>query len=179
MSDKQVQFLPFTAINEFMLDDYRQQVLRTVLAGMNQLSPRQKSALAGQIKRHVQVPGFRNSAQAPAALKLRGAVTAFQRQPDFVAETLQAWSELNPELRRQVYDLLVQRGWEVLPADADRTGLPGFMVNWPAEETYDALDAAYAEMYPDSQAAENDVRLMVVWVGDKLPYNVTQEEGEE
>ncbi len=176
MNDKQVQFLPFSAINEFMLDDYRQQVLQTVLAGMNRLPPRQKSALAGQIKRHVQVPGFRNSAQAPAPLKLRGAITAFQRNSDFVAETLQAWSELNPELRQQIYDLLDQRGWELLPPDADRTKLPGFMIDWPKDETYDALDAAYAELYPNSAAEDYDVRLMVVWVGGRLPYNVTEEE---
>ncbi len=176
MNDKQVQFLPFTAINEFMLDDFRNQVLQAVLIGMNQLSPQRKSALAGQIKRHVQVSGFRNSAQAPAALKLRGATTAFQRHSDFVAVVLQSWSELNAELRQQVYDLLVQRGWEVLPLDADRAKLPGFMIDWPKEETYEALDAAFAETYPQVEAQENDVRLMVVWIGGRLPYNVTEEE---
>ncbi len=176
MNDKQVQFLPFTAINEFMLDDYRGQVVQAVLVGMNQLPPQRKSALVGQIKRHVQVPGFRNSAQAPAPLKLRGAVSAFQRHNDFVAQTLQAWTELKPELRQQVFDLLAQRGWDLLPPDADRTRLPGFMIDWPKEETYDAIDAAFAEKYPETEAEDNDVRLMVVWVGGKLPYNVTEEE---
>ncbi len=175
MNDKQAQFLPFSAINEFMLEEYRNQVLQVVLNGMNQLPPQRKAALSSQIKKHVQVPGFRNSAQAPAPLKLRGATSAFQRHSDFVAVVLQAWSDLNPDLRQQVYDMLVQRGWEVLPADADRSKLPGFMIDWPEEENYDTLDAAFAETYPEAKAEPYDMRLMVVWVGARLPYNATEE----
>jgi hypothetical protein len=86
MNDHQVEFLPFHAINEFMVDDYRQKVLHTVLSRMSELSPAQKGrSLASQIKRHVSVQGFRNSSAAPLLLKIKGATTAFQRHPDFTA----------------------------------------------------------------------------------------------
>jgi hypothetical protein len=179
MNDQKVQFLPFHAINEFMLDDYRQKVMQVVLSRSNELSPAQKGALAGQIKRHVSVQGFRNSSAAPLSLKIKGAVTAFQRQPDFTARILQAWTELNPELRLQVHEMLSERNWEILPADADRSKLPGFLTDWPETETYDVLNQAFNEKYPDTPASEDDVRLMVVWVGNRLPYPVTDGDDEE
>jgi hypothetical protein len=179
MNDKQVQFLPFHAINEFMLDDYRHKVLQSVLGRMGELSPAHKGAMAGQIKRHVSVQGFRNSSAAPLALKIKGASTAFQRHPDFSARTLQSWADLNPELRQQVYELLVERNWKILPADADRAKLPGFLTDWPETETYEVLNQAFSEKFPDSSASEDDVRLMVVWIGNRLPYPVTGDDEED
>lgn len=179
MDDKQISFLPFHAINEFMLEDYRREVLQVVLTGMNRLPAQRKTTLSSQIKRHVQVPGFRNSAQAPAPLKLRGSIKAFQSQPDFTAQVLQAWSELNADLRQKVYALLVERGWEVLPPEAERTRLPGFLADWPAGENYDVLDAGFSAMYPETQASSNDVRLMAVWLGGRLPYGATTSDPEE
>jgi hypothetical protein len=179
MSDHKVQFLPFHAINEFMLDDYRQKVLHAVLSRSNELTPAQKGALAGQVKRHVSVQGFRNSSAAPLPLKIKGAITAFQRHPDFTARILQAWAELNPVLRLQIHEMLSERNWEILPADVDRSKLPGFLTDWPETETYDVLDQAFSEKYPDAAASEDDVRLMVVWVGNRLPYPVTDLDDEE
>jgi hypothetical protein len=179
MNDKQVEFLPFHAINEFMLDDYRLKVLQNVLGRMSELSPAQKGALAGQIKRHVSVQGFRNSSAAPLALKIKGAITAFQRHPDFTARTLQTWADLNSELRQQVYDMLIERDWEILPANVDRAKLPGFLTDWPEEETYEVLNQAFSEKYPDLSASEDDVRLMIVWIGNRLPYPVTDTDEEE
>jgi hypothetical protein len=175
----QIEFLPFHAINEFMVDDYRHSVLQAVLSRMSELSPAQKGAMAGQIKRHVSVQGFRNSSAAPLQLKIKGATTAFQRHPDFAARTLQTWADLNPELRQQVYDLLTERGWEIVPASTDRAKLPGFLTDWPEEETYDILNQAFSEKYPDSTISEDDVRLMIVWVGNRLPYPVTDTDDED
>jgi hypothetical protein len=179
MNDKQVQFLPFHAINEFMLDNYRQRVLQTVLSRMADLPPAKKGALASQIKRHVSVPGFRNSSAAPLPLKIKGAVNAFQRHPDFTARILQSWADLLPELRQQVFGLLTEREWQIIPEDADRTRLPGFLTDWPESETYEVLNQAFNEKYPDGTASEDDVRLMIVWIGNRLPYPVTGEAGEE
>ena len=53
------------------------------------------------IKRYVKLPGFRNSAQAPLSLKVKGSGEAFEKHPDFVAQVLMAWSELLPDLRQQ------------------------------------------------------------------------------
>jgi len=179
MSDKQVSFLPFHAINEFMLDDFRQNVLHTVLSRMGELTPAQKGPLAGQIKRHVSVAGFRNSSAAPLPLKIRGAGSAFQRQPDFTARILQSWADLHADLRQRVYDLLVERDWKILPVDVDRAKLPGFLTDWPESETYEVLNQAYSEKYPDSSASEDEVRLMIVWIGNRLPYPVTGTGDEE
>lgn len=179
MDDKQVKFLPFHAINEFMLPEYRLNVLQTVLNNLGKLSGARRSSINNMIKRHVQVPGFRNSTLAPAPVKAKAAVTTFERSPEFVAQVLQGWAETKPELRQTVYDFLIGREWELLPPDADRTKLPGFMVVWPQGETYDVLDEAFAKAYPDFAVDVNDLRLMIVWLAGRLPYDMFEEDEEE
>lgn len=179
MDDKQVQFIPFNAINEFMLSDYRQRIIQMVFAQQDKLPGSLRSALTNQVKHNIKVPGFRNSTQAPAALKARAAVSTFERRADFVAQVLQGWSELHADLRQRVYDFLKAREWELLPPDADRTKLPGFLIKWPEGQNYDVLGQAYAEMYPGEQPAENDLRLMIVWLANRLPYDMYGDEDEE
>lgn len=181
MDDKQFQFLPFNAINEFMLPDYRLHVIQTVFSGLKKLPKERSEAINRVVKKHVQVSGFRNSLMAPPAVRARGAVTAFERRADFAAQVLQGWSELHPELRQQVYDFLTGREWDVLPADADRTQLPGFLPEWPAGQNYDVLGQAFAEKFAEGKPEENDLRLMIVWLAGRLPYGMyeEEEEGEE
>lgn len=173
-----VQFVPFHAINQFMIPEYRQEVLHKVLGHLNDLTPDRKNRIISQLKRYLKVPGFRNSLAAPLPIKVKGAGPEFDKRADFVGQILMAWCELQPELRQQVYDLLVERKWELLPPDSDRSKLPGFLVRWPKEETYDALDAAFAAKYPENKAHEFDVRLMVVWLSGRLPYDMVDEEEE-
>lgn len=172
MNDKHAQFLPYNAINEFMVNDFRQQVIQQVFAGFDQLPGERRSAINALVKRHVQVPGFRNSAQAPAALKARSAASLFEKRPDFAAHILQGWSELHPELRQKVYDFLKAREWEVLPAEADRTKIPGFLPEWPEGQDYDVLGEGFATTYPGDSVEENDLRLMIVWLAGRLPYDM-------
>jgi hypothetical protein len=179
MDDKQVKFFPFNAINEFMVPEFRLAVIQSVFAGFDRLPGERRSAINSLIKRHIQVPGFRNSVQAPGPLKARASVSAFERRPEFVAQILQAWGELHPELRQQVYDFLKAREWEQVPPDADRTKLPGFLTTWPKGEDYDVLGEAFALAYPDVQVNENDLRLMIVWLADRLPYDMYEDESED
>ena len=178
MDDKQAQFFPYHAINEYMLPDYRLKVIQTVYLGLDRLSNERRSAINGLVKRHVQVPGFRNSPQAPAGVKGRASVSVFERHPEFVAQILQGWSELQPDLRQKVYDFLKTREWEVLPPEADRTKLPGFLPEWPKDQNYDVLENGFKEMFPDFQYQENDLRLMIVWLSGRLPYDLGEEEEE-
>lgn len=177
--DNQAQFVAFHAINQFMMVEYRQEILHKVLGRLDQLPAARKSTLQNQLKRYLKLTGFRNGALAPLPLRVKGAGSAFESHPDFVAQVLMAWSELNLELRQQVYDLLVERQWELLPPDTDRSKLPGFLVRWPQTETYDALDAAFAAKYPEVKAHEYDIRLMVVWLGGRLPYDMVEDDEEE
>jgi hypothetical protein len=178
MDDKQVQFIPFHAINEFMLNDYRLHVIQSVFSGFDRLPGDRRSAINNLVKRYVQVPGFRNSAQAPSGVKARSSVSVFERRPEMVAQILQGWSELHPELRQKVFDFLKAREWETLPPEADRTKLPGFMVEWPEGQTYDVLDEAYGKMYPDDKIELNDLRLMIVWLANRLPYDMYEDDDE-
>jgi hypothetical protein len=179
MDDKQVKFFPFNAINEFMVPEFRLAVIQAVLTGFDRLPGDRRSAINSLIKRHVQVPGFRNSAQAPALVKGRAAVSTFERRPEFVAHVLQGWADLHAELRQQVCDFLKGREWEVLPAEADRTKLPGFLTTWPKGEDYDVLGEAFAVAYPDVTVSENDLRLMIVWMAGCLPYDMYEEDDDE
>ena len=178
MDDKKIAFAPFHAINQFMLPEYRHKVLQTVLSGADRLSGERKNMLNGLIRKWVQVPGFRNSAMAPAAVKLKGSIAAFEKSPQFVAQTLSCWAEINKDLAEKVYTLLTQRGWEVMPVDADRSKMPGFMTQWHESDHYEVLDEAFKQMYPDVEVTTDDIRLMVVWLSNRLPYDA-DEGGEE
>jgi len=179
MDDKQVQFIPFNAINEFMINEYRLHVIQEVFAGLSRLPGERRSAINNQVRRNVQVPGFRNSTQAPAGVKARAAVSAFERRADLAGQILQAWSELNPDLRQKVSDFLTASEWELLPPEADRSKLPGFMVVWPEGQTYEALDEAFSQMFPDFTVDANDLRLMIVWLANRLPYDMYDDDEDE
>jgi hypothetical protein len=174
--EKKVAFLPFHAVNEFMVDDYRLSVVRTTLQALPNLPENLREAIDQHSKRIVRVPGFRNSFKAPVQLKARPMAEAFEKNPELVAAVLAAWAEAQTELRIKVYDLLIARGWEVLPPDADRTLLPGFLTIWPKGETFEVLNDAFEEMYPGTEASSDDVSLMIVWLSGRLPY---QFEGED
>jgi hypothetical protein len=176
MNTDKAEFLPFHAINNFMLPEFRQSILQEVLSNLDSLSPERRGAINGQLKRLLKVPGFRNSANAPIKIKIKNSVTPFERNPEFVAQIVAGWTELNLELRQQVFDLLTERGWEMLPIDADRTKLPGFLTRWPAKETFEAVNAAFHEKYPEQQTEDNDISLMTVWLSDRLPYDLIEEE---
>lgn len=170
MDDKTTQFLPFHAINEFMRDDYRSVVIRSTLGVLSSLPAEYRDPVDRLSKRNVQVPGFRISTKAPIPLRLKPTVEVFVKNPQMVAAILSAWAEEHSDLRSQVYDLLVSRGWEVLPLEADRTQLPGFISSWPKEEDFDKLTLNFKEKYPSTDANDDDINLMAVWVGGRLPY---------
>ncbi len=175
MEDKEtVEFLPFNAINQFMITEYRLEVLREVLSNLDRLSPSQRSTLIGLVKRLFKLPGFRNPTLAPLPIKVRGAVSPFEKNAEFTAQVLADWAEIRSELMQQVYHLLKDRDWEILPLDADRTKISGFLTRWPKEETYEVLNQAFNDKYPQSQASDYDVRLMVVWISGRLPYDMVE-----
>ncbi len=175
-NEKTAQFLPFHAINEFMREDYRLEVVRSTLHALEILPPEARDPLNRLTRKLVQTPGFRNSAKAPASIRARPTAEAFTKSPQLAAAVLSAWAEAHLDLRQQVYDLLAERGWQMLPPDADRTRTPGFMMTWPKGEDFDSLNAAFKEKYPQIQANPNDVSLMVVWLSLRLPYS---HEGED
>ncbi len=179
MSDKEtVEFLPFNAINQFMIADYRLEVLREVLGNLDQLTPDQRSKMIGLIKRLFKLPGFRNPTQAPLPIKVRGAVSPFEKNAEFTAQVLADWAEIKSELMQQVYHFLKDRAWEILPLDADRTKIPGFLTRWPKEETYEVLNQSFNEKYPQSKATDYDVRLMIVWISGRLPFDMVDKSSE-
>ena len=112
-------------------------------------------------------------------MRIKPTADVFEKSPQLAAAILHAWSAVHSELRQQVYDLLVARKWEVLPPDADRTKLPGFLIKWPKGEDFEILNTAFKEMYPNSQANSDNVSLMIVWISTRLPYQVEGEEEEQ
>ena len=173
--EKKVAFLPFHAVNEFMVDDYRLRVVRSALQSLPNLPETLRDPIDQLTRQIVRVPGFRNSLKAPAQLKARPMAEAFEKNPELVAAILAAWAETQIELRIKVFDLLKARGWEVLPPDADRTVLPGFLTRWPKGETFEVLNEAFEAMYPGTEASSDDVSLMVVWLSGRLPYQFEDE----
>jgi hypothetical protein len=175
MNNETTQFLPFHSINEFMRDDYRTIVIRSTLSALSTLPAEYRDPVDRLSKRNVQVPGFRVSTKAPLSLRLKPTIDAFVKNPQMAAAILSAWAELHTNLRSQIHELLATRGWEILPPEADRTRLPGFIPNWPNEEDFEKLTLAFKEKYPSNNASDDDISLMVVWVSGRLPYQSTSE----
>lgn len=168
--NQHIPYYPFHAINDFMRDDYRSQVIKEVSEGLSGLTDDLRSPVLRLIRQQVKVPGFRDASKAPSSLRLKPTAEAFQKNPHLVAAILQTWSAVHSDLREQVHTFLSQRNWEILPAKADRRKLPGFLIEWPAGESFDGMFDAFKEIYPDEKTSKDDFSLMVVWVSNRLPY---------
>lgn len=179
MDTKKARFLPFHAINGFMRSDYRLTVVRAALQAAPSMPEDLRQPLDRLVKKVVKVPGFRDGSKAPTPLKVRPAADAFEKSPDLVGAILAIWAQSKPELRQQVYDLLVEKGWEILPAEANRAKLPGFMTDWPKGQDFEALKQAFHQKYPPVEASGDDISLMVVWVSGRLPYETEGEDEDE
>jgi hypothetical protein len=170
MEDQTAQFLPFHAVNEFMRNDYRLEVVRSTLNALPGMPEQYRIPIDQMTRRFVQVPGFRNSTKAPLNKRVKPTAEAFEKIPYLVAAILSAWAEIHPELRQQVYDLLIERNWGLLPPEADRTQLPGFAITWPNGENFEQLTDAFTQKYPTTDVRSDDISLMIVWLAVRLPY---------
>jgi hypothetical protein len=196
MAEK-TEFLPFHAINEYMRPDFRLKVIRDTLSAQANLEEHLSNELNQQIKKNVNIPGFRSSDKAPALVKVVPTSKAFEKNPDLVAVILSAWAELNPELRDQIYSVLKSlnwkffpdedvefstafiseaiKDWPIFPIKMNRRKLPGFYTHWPKGDDFEAIYKKYTELYPDSGASIDKVGLMTVWLAMRLPYQVDEE----
>lgn len=173
--DKKVRFLPFHAINEYMLDDYRQLVIQSVLGNFNKLAEDRQKKINGLIKNHVRIQGFRNSSVAPLPLKINGCIDTFKKSHDFVAQIISGWSEINNDSKNMVFEFLDGKAWKLLPQEADRSVLPGFMLEWPKEDSFEELIQTFREKYPDYSISDDDISLMIVWLSNRLPYEMVED----
>jgi hypothetical protein len=164
-----LEFIPFNAINEFMRTDYRMILLRNTMLALPELSQNTQASINKLTKKHVKVPGFRNSAKAPASVKAVSMVKPFEKQPKLVSAVISAWAESNSEMRQQVFRLLSGFGWKLLPVEADRTRLPGFLAQWPEEHDFEVIYESLTESCQDSEYSIDDVSLMAVWLSVRLP----------
>jgi hypothetical protein len=101
---------------------------------------------------------------------------SFEKNPNLVASVLSAWAELHAQLREEIFILLEERGWDLLPLQADRKKLPGFFTTWPKAESFESLNQAYTEKHTDSPYNSDEISLMIVWVSSRLPYDLVEDE---
>jgi hypothetical protein len=174
--ETKIAFIPFHAINQFMRADFRLTVIRSTLLALPNLDEKHRRKIDYLTKKMVKVPGFRNSAKAPANIKAVAMAKPFDKEPKLVATILAAWAESTSELRQQTHDLLLARGWIILPLDFDRARLPGFLTRWPAEDDYEVLYHAFTEEHPQSEASIDEFSLMVVWLAGRLPVEKVNKE---
>ena len=171
LDPSKIQFIPFNAINEFMRSDYRMILLRSTMLALPNLSQKTQSSIDKLVKRHVKVPGFRNSTKAPASVKAVSMIKPFEKEPKLVAAVLTGWAEDNQDLRQQVFDILSNLNWKLLPMEADRTRMPGFLTQWPEEDDYEKIYDDFTKIYPKSDYGIDDVSLMAVWLSLRLPVD--------
>ena len=198
MPENSVQFLPFNAINEFMRSDFRLTIIRRTLSNLRELPEKEQEKVNRLIKRTVKVPGFRNSEKAPAAVKVIPTAKAFEANPNLTAAILSAWAELNTELRERIFQVLkvrewyffseeiksvsdlpelkTEKDWGILPIDADRTILPGFLIYWPQQQEFEEIYESFTSSFPEAENSIDEVSLMTVWLTNRLPYHVLNED---
>jgi hypothetical protein len=180
MMSEKMEYLPFSAVNDFMRDDYRITVMTEVFSNLEKLDKAPRTVITTAVSHHVSVPGFRNGNLAPVGRKVKASVSLFERAPEFAAAVMQGWSSLHPQLRTVVVEVLTELGWEnVLPADADRAQLPGFQIHWPKKDNFEAILAQVKAKQPDLEESEDNVSLMAVWMGNRLPYDLYSEEEQQ
>ncbi len=173
----EIKYLPFNAINEFMRDDYRLQVLMEVFNKMDSLPADKKSSIGKLVSRFVSIQGFRNGNLAPAGRKAKSSVQLFQGSPEFAGLVLESWKTLHPELAKEMFEILSAKTWEDLQLlDLDRSKLPGFLIHWPKEDTFEVLAKALQEKNATLAESEDNISLRAVWVGNRLPYDLFVEE---
>ncbi len=170
-----MQFLPFSALNEFMRDDYRSSVIQEVFTSFEKLDKEHAMRINRLFAKGVQIPGFRNSSMAPTAVKIRHASPIFERSAEFVALVVNCWCKLHSPLREAVWKLLDDRNWKPLPQEVDRSLLPGFQVDWPKGDTFETMIMALRQNNPEIVESDDNISLMMVWMGNKLPYGLYEE----
>ncbi len=175
MSENPMQTIPFHAINEFMRSDYRIEVVRSVLTSQSLLPPQLQTQIERLTRKSVQIPGFRNSAKAPVNKRIRLTAEVFEKSPQMTAAILAAWAELKNDLRIQVFEYLTDLGWQLLPIETDRSQVPGFSITWPKGGDLEELAQKFLEQNPAQTASQDDVSLMIVWLGGRLPYQMDGE----
>jgi hypothetical protein len=175
MTENEAAMIPFHALNEFMRPDFRLSVIRSTLNALPELPDEYRKMIDKLVKKTVRIPGFRNSGNAPAALKAGPLAQTFEKNPEMVSAVLTAWAETRAPLRQQIYDLLGGRGWDLLPLQAERKKLPGFFTRWPKDESFETLTQVYTELHPDSEYDSDQVALMIVWVSTRLPYEMVED----
>lgn len=169
------KYLPFHAVNEFMRDDYRLTILQEVLNDQSNVKVEVRSRIGRMISKGVQIPGFRNSNQAPVAIKVKHSASLFERSPEFAASVMEAWSDLHAELKQDMGELLRSRGWNIPALEADHSQLPGFQIDWNKAETFEILIDELKKKNPASMDSDDNISLMAVWIGNRLPYNLYDE----
>jgi len=173
--NEKIEFLPFNAINEFMLSEYRKVIFKMVFGNFASLQNSRQKSINTLMKKNVKIQGFRDSTQAPVAFKINNSIPTFEKSANFSAEILSAWFELNNDLAQKVYQLLSDKEWIVLPIETDRSKLPGFLIKWPAEDSFEKLTGEFKDLYPENTYTDDDISLMIVWLSNRLPYDMVDE----
>ena len=127
-----LEFLPFHAINEFMRPDFRLTIIRSVMSTLPDLPEQLRDDINKLTRRHVNIPGFRNSEKAPTMMKVIPTSKAFEKHPDLVAVIIAAWAEIHADLRTEMYAVLQKRNWQMYPA-GENINIEQFMVRAPSE----------------------------------------------
>jgi hypothetical protein len=177
--EKTVEYLPFHAVNEFMRDDYRFAVIAEVMQHLDSVPSANRKEITQEISRNVKISGFRNSNQAPVTIKAKQSAGLFQKSARYSAAIINAWSSLHPDLASTVWTVLSEHGWEPLPLEANREKLPGYQVKWPKSDTFEVLQQAVRNVNASLTETDDDISLMAVWVGNRLPYDLFIEAEEE
>ena len=174
------KFLPFIAINEFMRDDYRLLVITEVLSHIDKIPSDQRNIINKAIAKFVSVPGFRNSNLAPVGRKAKSSTELFMTFNDYAAAIVEGWFRLHLELAQTTFDVLQEKEWQNLQSlTLDRSKLPGFQIHWPKTDTFEVLINAVRTKNALENESDDNVSLMAVWLGLRLPYDLFNEGEEE
>lgn len=163
-------YRPMIALNVYLLPEFRQDILRTVVSGVSDLPEELRHAVIAAIRDEVKVSGFRNPFSAPHSVLVRRMETVFLKQSRFVKVILKAWAGLHQDIELAVSPVIRALSFQKNDQQPEYPDPEkAFLTGWPENLTYEKLTELIRAQDPKITAGTDDLALMTVWLSGCLP----------
>lgn len=161
---------PMIALNVYLLPEFRQEILRTVIAGLPALPEEIRREVLSSIREEVKISGFRNPLSAPRAVLIRQMEAVFIKQSRFIKAMLKAWAALQQSseaaVSAEIRSLSFQAN-DQAPEYPDPEN--AFLIGWPEGLDYQKLADLIGARDPKLSASTDTLALLTVWLSGCLP----------
>lgn len=164
------EYRPLIALNVYLNQDFRREILSTVVESRSILSDRQRRQLLEAIKENVRISGFRNPIMAPETLLVRNMIAPFEQDSRFVKVILEAWALINDSLQPAIIETIKSFPFK---ENDQKPSYPNpdnaFLVGWPEGLTYEMLAEEVNKRVDGKHGSLDEIALLTIWISGCLP----------